>query len=134
LTTPTSLSTDLLRRRGYEVAFVQTYIRIPGRRVGFYRDLFGLFDLLGIGADTLAVQTTSADNISARVRKIETSPLLETVQRAGWRIEVHGWEKDSTGHWQLRCVDLTDQPVDWSRIQKAGRRSKARPAIQTHLF
>ena len=131
--TPTALSTKLMRSRGYIVAGVQQYIHPPGRVVGFYRDLFGLIDLLGIARDTWAVQTTSASNVAARVAKIQASSALGRMQRAGWRIEVHGWEQSVDGRWELRVVDLTGEPCEWSTVQKAGPRSRNRPCIQQSL-
>ena len=61
---------------------------------------------LGDG-ETVGVQTTSSSNVSARVKKITASEHLPALRRAGWRLLVHGWRKNSTGKWVLREVDVS---------------------------
>ena len=64
-------------------------------------DLLGFIDVLAVrGAETLAVQTTSAANVSARIRKIADSPNIAAVREAGWSVHVHGWRKVK-GRWLL---------------------------------
>lgn len=86
-------------------------------------DLFSFIDVLAVrGPDTVAIQTTSGSNLSARVNKIialpEASAWLEGSQR---RIVVHGWAKRLVvvGHrkrdgkpikrkqYQVRIVEIT---------------------------
>lgn len=96
--TPSQLSTKALTRDGW---LVDTVERAYARRKF---DLFGMFDLLAIrGTTTLAVQVTTASNVSSRVRKVLTSPHLAAVRKAGWGIEVHGWRKSG----ECRVVDLS---------------------------
>ena len=72
------------------------------------KDLFGCFDLLGIGeGGTIAVQTTSASNVAARVHKLTDSPALAFARKAGWQLYVHGWSKGDDGKWRCREVDLS---------------------------
>lgn len=52
------------------------------------------------GTETLAVQTTTAANVPARIRKIADSPLIGAVREAGWTVRVHGWAKKSN-RWVL---------------------------------
>lgn len=84
---------------GYTVDIVE-------RRITSFvtRDLFGFIDLIAIRRDeTLALQVTSASNVSARVKKINEHPLLPRVREAGWGILVVGWgPKD-----EPRIVDLS---------------------------
>lgn len=100
---PTQRSKKHLEEQGYRVAIVEhwnAYARIR-------QDLFGFVDLLAIReGETLAVQTTSGSNVSARVRKIEEHENLAAVRKAGWRIAVHGWRK-LKGRWALREVDIS---------------------------
>ncbi|MFZ9649512.1 MAG: hypothetical protein ACO29C_05430, partial [Fluviibacter sp.] len=79
--TPTQRSLAYLRDEGYLVAIVEHWN--PFARIR--QDLFGFIDLLAIRRDeTLAVQVT-ASGVSARVKKIEASPLLGRVREAGWK-------------------------------------------------
>ena len=59
------------------------------------------------GTETLAVQTTSASNVPARVRKIADSPLVGAVRDAGWGIVVHGWKKVGNRWTLTREVDVS---------------------------
>lgn len=90
-TSPTQRSLKYLRDQGYLVAVTERWNPFAKIR----QDLFGFIDLLAIrGNETLAVQTTSGDNVSARVDKItalQSSKLwLESPNR---KIVVHGWSK-----------------------------------------
>jgi len=100
---PTERSLKHLREQGYRVAVVEKWN--PHARIR--QDLFGFIDLLAIrGAETLAVQTTSRGNVSARVKKITEADALADVRKAGWRILVHGWGKLKDG-WTLKEVDVS---------------------------
>ena len=102
MSSPTSRSLELLRAEGWLVDVVERWI--PGARIR--KDLFGIFDLIGIrGTETLAVQTTSASNVSSRIHKIEDSEHLAKVREANWKIEAHGWAKRK-GRWT--CVRRED--------------------------
>lgn len=101
---PTQRSLAYLRAQGYTVAIVEhwnAYARIR-------QDLFGIVDLLALRDDeTLAVQTTSAANVSARVTKIDESEHIAAIRKAGWRVIVHGWRKSRDGKWIVREVDCS---------------------------
>lgn len=101
--TPTALSRKLLESQGYTTALVEHYNAFTRRK----HDLFGFVDLLAIRkGETLAVQTTSASNVSARVRKIADHENVGAVREAGWAIAVHGWRKVGN-RWQVRVVDVS---------------------------
>lgn len=101
---PTQRSLAYLKAEGYTVAVVEYWNSFTRRR----HDLFGMFDLLALrSGETLAVQTTSGSNVSARVRKISDSGLVGAVRDAGWQIHVHGWRKGANGRYGLRVVDLS---------------------------
>jgi hypothetical protein len=104
MSSPTVRSRKHLEAQGYSVATVEHYNAFTRRR----HDLYGFIDLIaGKDGETLAVQTTSASNVSARVRKIAGHPNLDAVRVAhGWRIVVHGWRK-SGRLWVLREVDCS---------------------------
>lgn len=104
---PTQRSKKLLEERGYMVAIVEKWN--PHAKIR--QDLFGIIDILGVGATgsatTVGVQTTSASNVAARIRKITDSPALPLLRAAGWSIFVHGWRKGANGRWTVREVDLS---------------------------
>lgn len=100
---PTQLTLRHLRNEGWTAAIVEFWN--PHARVR--NDLFGFVDVLALrGAETLAVQTTSDSNVSARLRKIADSPNIAAVREAGWSVVVHGWQKDGA-RWKLRVVDVS---------------------------
>jgi hypothetical protein len=102
--TPMQRTLAKLRADGYRCAIVER--RIPGK--GITIDLFGCIDVLAVrDSETLAVQTTSGSNVSARVRKIAANPNAPALRLAGWRIVVHGWRKASNGRYVLREVDCS---------------------------
>lgn len=103
-TSPTQRSLKYLRDQGYTVAVVEHWNGFVNKRY----DLFGFIDLLALrGDETLAVQTTSYSNVSARVRKIADHENVSAVRDAGWSISVHGWFKNKSGRWEVRVVDLS---------------------------
>jgi hypothetical protein len=101
---PTARTLAEMRRRGYElVDVVERWI--PFARVR--RDLYNVGDVLCVGAPGIAlVQCTSGSNVSARVRKIAESAALPVLQRAGIKVSVQGWRKNSKGRYVLREVEL----------------------------
>lgn len=104
-TSPTQRTLAALRERGYVPAITERWN--PWARIR--QDLYGFIDVLALHpetGETLAVQTTSASNVSARVAKIAKHENLPIVRRAGWRIEVHGWRKKGR-EWVCRVVDCS---------------------------
>jgi carbonic anhydrase len=102
-TSPTQRSLKHLRDQGYTVAIVEHWNGFVNKRF----DLFGFIDLLALrGDETLAVQTTSYSNVSARVKKITNHENVAAVRDAGWSIHIHGWHKVGR-FWQVREVDLS---------------------------
>lgn len=103
--TPTKLTLRHLRAQGWPLVEV-TERWNPHARIR--QDLFGFVDVLAVGPQgVLAVQTTSAANVAARVRKIAEHDNVAAVREAGIAIHVHGWQKKS-GRWVLqREVDIS---------------------------
>lgn len=101
---PTQLSLRHLRGQGWTAAITEVW----NPHAGIRQDLFGFIDVLAVRDDqTLAVQTTTAHNALARVRKIADSEHIAAIRKAGWSIHVHGWEKVS-GRWTLkREIDVS---------------------------
>lgn len=97
-TSPTQLSLKHLRAQGWPLVQV---VEVWNPHARIRQDLFGFVDVLAVReGETLAVQTTSATNFSARVRKIADHPSLPAVRAAGWTIHVHAWAKRK-GRWVL---------------------------------
>lgn len=113
---PTQRSLALLREQGYHAEVVEKWA--GGKR----HDLWGWCDILALRdrnysitvdevespvfTDVLAVQTTTASNMSARIKKIGDSDTVGLVRACGIQIAVHGWAKKA-GRWQCRVVDLS---------------------------
>ena len=96
-TSPTQLTLRLLRDEGWTAEIVERWN--PHARVR--HDLYGFIDVLAVkGPHTMAIQTTSAANVSSRIRKIADTPTIGAVREAGWTIRVHGWKKVK-GRWVL---------------------------------
>ena len=107
---PTQSSLAVLRAQGYVCWVVEHWNAYTRRRV----DLFNAWDILAVGnGETLAVQTTSASNVSARVRKIADNEYTAELRKAGWRLEIHGWRKrkvkrgGKAERWVCRVVDVS---------------------------
>jgi hypothetical protein len=78
---------------------------IPGANIR--KDLWGWCDIVAIrDGETLAVQTTSYSNVSARAKKIAESDTIAEVRKAGWLIHIHGWHKVEN-RWKCRVVDIS---------------------------
>lgn len=104
MSSPTQRSLALVKERGFQPWIVEYWNSFSRKRV----DLFGIFDILAVGnGETLAVQTTSRGNISARVRKIADSEYIAGCRESGWRVEVHGWDKGPNGRWRVKVVDIS---------------------------
>lgn len=101
MASPTERTLAYLRERGYHPEVVEKWI--PGARIR--KDLWGFVDVLAIGpTHLLAIQCTSASNVSARVNKIADSELAPLLRTLGILIHVHGWSK---GKKEPRIVNLS---------------------------
>lgn len=103
MSTPTQRSLKLMRDRGYMAAVTERW----NSHARIRQDLYGIIDVLAIGEDIVAVQTTSASNLSARVRKIAESEALPALRKVGIRVVCHGWRKGANGRWSVREVDVS---------------------------
>jgi hypothetical protein len=101
---PTQLSLAKLREEGYTCWITEHWNSFARIRV----DLFGFIDIIALkGKETLAVQTTSAGNINARVKKISDHENVGAVREAGWTIHVHGWHQDDKRKWHCKVKDVS---------------------------
>jgi hypothetical protein len=81
-TSPTQLTLKWLRDEGYLAEVVEKWL--PG--INVRKDLWGWCDIVAIrDEETVAVQCTSWDNISSRVRKIaESETSVQSAVSKGW--------------------------------------------------
>jgi len=104
MASPTERSLKHLRDNGYLCEGVEKWNSFTRTR----KDLFGFIDIIAIKAnETLAVQTTSKSNMSARVNKIADADTVAMVRMAGWQIHVHGWAKNKSNRWELKVTDIS---------------------------
>lgn len=87
------------KRKGWSCQLVERYDARFQRKF----DLYGFVDFLASdGSGTVAIQSTTRDNMSARIKKIQGSKHLRTVQEMGWKVLVLGFYKDDRGHWAAK--------------------------------
>lgn len=102
MSSPTQRSLEYLRERYPLVSVVEHWNSFARKRY----DLWGFADILCVGKEIVAVQTTSGSHVAHRIQKITDSPATPILREAGIRIVVHGWRK-SRGKWVLREVDVS---------------------------
>jgi hypothetical protein len=101
--TPTQRSLEYLREQGYLCAIVEHWNPFAKVR----KDLWGWCDILAIREnEVLAVQVT-ASGVADRINKIMASDTVDAVRKAGIRIEVHGFRKNSKGKYIHRIEDIS---------------------------
>lgn len=91
---PTQRALAILRGHGYLAAVVEHW----NPHAQIRQDLFGFVDVLAVGpGETIAVQATSAGEVSKRLAKLledeGVHPKVWDCLRAGWRVEVWGLRK-----------------------------------------
>ncbi len=105
--TPTQRTLKLMRERGWHAEVTEKWI--PGANIR--KDLWTFCDVLCLhpeSGEILAVQTTSASNISSRIKKIRDCELTPTVRKCGIGIHVHGWAKPVKGR---RCWSVVERDL-----------------------
>lgn len=106
---PTQRSLALLRKEGWLAESVERWNAFTKTR----RDLFKFIDIVAIrGNETLAIQTTSGTNVSARIEKIKLLPAADNWMLANSRtLEVHGWRRvgprGKRKLWECRRIRLS---------------------------
>ena len=104
MTSPTQRSLAHLKAKGYTAAVTEHWNPFAHIR----QDLFGFIDIVAVkmrGKGVLAVQTTSADNISKRIAKSMVIPALTVWLSSGNTYIVQGWslkgKKGERKMWQV---------------------------------
>lgn len=105
MTSPTRLTLNHLRAT-YPGALVQV-VEHWNAFARIRQDLFGIFDILLVcGNEVVGIQCTSASNISARVKKMRSSPALSIWLASDTRKAiVIGWRKNGR-RWERKTVNL----------------------------
>lgn len=104
MSSPTQRSLKHLRKAGYLAGVVEKWIPQVRQR----KDLFGFIDILALReGEIVGVQATTGSNVASRVEKIANHENVGAVRKAGIRILVHGWRKNSKRRWVLREVDCS---------------------------
>ena len=119
-------SLKALRDRGYTAEVCEQFkARVDGRgqaaifRGGFRKDLFGFADIIAYSpALTLAVQTTSRQQMTAHLRAYRRDPaIVERIR--GWlanplrRLVIHGWEP-----LLVPCKSKAGTKVSWELTER----------------
>jgi len=104
---PTARSLAHARKMGWLAGVVEKWN--PHARIR--QDLLGFIDLIVLDslAGTLAVQATSASNVSSRVAKIKASENAARWLAEGNRVQVWGWKRIPKGkscRYELRVVEI----------------------------
>lgn len=96
--TPQERTAHVLKGHSFVGGTVEMLIRIPGGRT-FRRDFIGCVDQIFVrGAVTLAIQSTTLSNSSARIQKsIDVPALTEWLSGNHRAFEVWGWRKLTRG-------------------------------------
>jgi hypothetical protein len=113
MTSPTSRTLVLLRRRGYLAAVVERWLPRVRRRL----DLFGVGDVLAVHPRErviLLVQATSRAHVSDRLKRARARPELAAWLAGGGAFEVWGWAKVA-GRWAVKVVAV--RPADLDRAE-----------------
>jgi len=106
---PTQRSLSKMRSAGYLCAVTEHWNQYAKIR----QDLFGFIDILCLrGNDTLAIQSTSGDNVSHRLEKIlQSDKARQWLESPTRRLVIHGWRKvGAKGKrklWDCREVPVT---------------------------
>jgi hypothetical protein len=109
MTSPTQRSLKHLRDLGFTAEVTERWNAYAKIR----QDLFGFVDILAIKDDsTLAVQTTSRSNRSARLNKILANDKAKVwLMSPARQLEIHGWAKvgprGKRKTWQVMVTPVT---------------------------
>ena len=102
--TPTQLSLAMLREDGWFCWITEHWNSFSRTR----QDLWGFVDIIALKpGQILGVQTTTATNMSARIKKIADHENVGKVRDANIMIHVHGWHQDDKRKWHCKVKDVS---------------------------
>lgn len=108
--TPTQKSLEFYRKQLYTCQVVEHFNSFARKRI----DLFGFIDIVAIKegeTGVLGIQTTSKNNMNARILKIKREPIAKVWLLAGNKILVDGWERDVVGRFQRSSYEVTMENI-----------------------
>jgi hypothetical protein len=94
------------------------------------KDLFGIGDVLAVHPGehiTLLIQTTTADHLADRLRRIRDQPALPALLAAGVRVEGWGWAKRGS-RWFVRRVAVQPGSLETEVIADLPDRRRRQPS------
>jgi hypothetical protein len=130
MVSPAARSLKLLRQCGHQADVSERWLP----RLNVRRDLFHCIDIIAVRLGeqgVLGVQSTTAGNLGARLKKARQQPELKTWLATGNRYQVHGWSKRA-GKWQVKIVELA--APDLAAVVVTPRPRRGRRARQRTLF
>lgn len=90
MTSPAQRSLKYLRDMGLHAQVVERWNAYAKVR----QDLFQFIDIVAVGNGSIVgVQTTTQDNVSARIEKARGNEALREWVKAGGSLVIHGWAK-----------------------------------------
>lgn len=101
MSSPTQLTTKVLRANGHTYSIVEKY---NGHAL-CKQDLFGFIDILALSEDfgALGIQATTLDHRSERKQKIMSSKKAATWLKAGCPIQLWSWgKKKKSRFWEVQ--------------------------------
>ncbi len=101
----TPRSIELLREEGWNKVVVVEHWNSFAR---IRQDLLGFIDILALSdGGTLAVQVCRRSDMATRRNKIANHENVGHVRKAGWCIEIHGWDRGPDGRWRVKREDIS---------------------------
>lgn len=105
MVSPTARSIDYLYAQGYTLV-------VKGEHWNHWakirQDFAGILDLIAFKkGETLGIQVTSRDNMASRRNKIADHDNTPHLRDAGWRLEIHGWDKGPDNKWRVKVEDVS---------------------------
>jgi hypothetical protein len=116
LMSPTARTLQFLRKNGFTADVAERFNSFTKQR----KDMFGFVDVVAIGGTggILAIQSTSASNQAARVKKILAEPRAKEWIKSGGKVYVHGWRKKRAKPggkryvWVVNEISILEQEFD----------------------
>jgi hypothetical protein len=127
---PTARSLALLRREGFVVDVVERFIAA----MKISKDFLGFIDVIAVHPKErriVGIQTTSAANLSSRIKKAQGLQTLRDWLTSGGEAEFHGWRRGPKGRWFCRRIAITLENLEGVEFSPPIPRRKPKRAERT---